>query len=230
MNQPQKFLFETSFETPGDAAESADRKKPALQYSEEDLERARAEGYAAGREAGQREVRQSLEQASSEAVDRVAKELSGLVEALAHAQERQHTLAMRIALAIERKLFPRMVEKHGPAEIEAVVSECLDHLRSEPRIVVRVADQLLDRMKDKVSALAERHGFEGRLVFLAEESLGSGDVRVEWADGGAERDGDWLWRQIDEAVERALDGPAAAGGDATRQPSTDDAAPSPAGA
>ena len=45
----------------------------------------------------------------------------------------------------------------------------------------------------------------GRIVLLADETLGLGDARVEWADGGAERDTGRLMRDIDGALARALD-------------------------
>lgn len=209
MNQPQKFLFDTSFEAPADASAAAVEKRPVPTHTDDDLERARAEGFAAGREAGEREALQSLEHASTQALDRIATQLSALVENWAKAEEQQHQLALQLARTIARKLFPRMTDKHGPAEIEALINECLEHLREEPRVVVRVADRLLDTVKEKASALAARVGFEGRLVFLAEDSLGPGDVLVEWADGGAERQGERLWQQIDAAVDRALSGLAA---------------------
>ena len=51
--------------------------------------------------------------------------------------------------------------------------------------------------------LSAQSGYEGKIVLIAEEALLPGDARVEWADGGAERDSARLWRQIDEIVARA---------------------------
>lgn len=223
VNQPQKFLFETSFDASADAPAAESNQSPAAKHSDADLERARAEGLAAGREAGQREALQSLEHASNQALDGIGAQLRALIEASAEAREAQHRLSIEVAHRIVRTLFPRMMEKHGSAEIDAIIGDCLDHLREEPRVVVRVADRLLDTVKDRVTALAARVGYEGRLVFLAEDSLGPGDVRVEWADGGAERHGEWLWREIDAAVDRALNRSPAAAEAATSDPTTDHA-------
>ena len=52
--------------------------------------------------------------------------------------------------------------------------------------------------------MAAQAGFEGKIVLLAQSDLQAGDVRVEWADGGAERDIGLLWREIDAIVERAV--------------------------
>jgi flagellar assembly protein FliH len=66
---------------------------------------------------------------------------------------------------------------------------------------------LLDPMKQRVDALAEAAGYEGRIVLLVDETIPDGDVRVEWADGGAERDSARLWRDVDAALKRLTDAP-----------------------
>lgn len=228
MNQPQKFLFETSFDASADAPAADSPKSAPAKHTDADLEQARAEAFAAGREAGQREALQSFEHASHQTLERIGTQLGTLTEMSAAAHEGQNRLTIEVAHRIVRKLFPRMIEKHGTAEVDAIISDCLDHLREEPRVVVRVADRLLDTVKDKVNALAARIGFEGRLILLAEDSLAPGDVRVEWADGGAERQAEWLWREIDAAVDRALSRPPGAGEVRTAEPATDTAPPSAA--
>jgi flagellar assembly protein FliH len=47
-------------------------------------------------------------------------------------------------------------------------------------------------------------GFEGRLVVLAEPDIGFGDCRVEWADGGLNRDRARIEAAIAEAVTNYL--------------------------
>ncbi len=107
-------------------------------------------------------------------------------------------------MTVVRKLFPSLAQRHGLDEVEGLVAECLGRLRDEPRVVVRVADELLDPLKAHMDRLSEHSGFEGRVVLLADEGLSDSDVRVEWADGGAERDSGRLWREIDEILARAL--------------------------
>ncbi len=111
-----------------------------------------------------------------------------------------------------RRLFPALTRRHGTKEIEAVIQDSLDRLRDEPRVVVRVADGRLDALKERIDALTAKAGFDGKVVLLADEEIADGDVRVEWADGGAERDSERLWREIEKAVQRALGPRPVAGG------------------
>lgn len=203
-SSPRKFLFEESFETAADRDSTAQAGKRVPKYSAEDLERARAEGFESGRQAGEQEARSNLEQDVAAALDGIERQVPALFQALAETEERRARDSVAAAITVVRKFFPRLARQHGLAEVEALVADCLERLREEPRIVVRVADPLLDPVRERVGQLAERAGFEGKIVFLAEDGFGPGDVRVEWADGGAERDSRHLWHEIDEVIARIM--------------------------
>jgi flagellar assembly protein FliH len=70
--------------------------------------------------------------------------------------------------------------------------------------MIRTADADLDALRESIEGSAARSGFEGKLVFLTDERIASGDLRIEWADGGAERDQAALWAEIDGVIARAL--------------------------
>ncbi len=204
MSMSGKFLFETSFEAEdlGDDAVRPLRKPPPPKFDEADLERARTEGHESGKKIGAEEALRSIEQQISQTVSAVKEKMNGLAQAQAESHERQGREALELALTVVRKIFPRLAKRHGLAEIEAVICDCLERLHDEPRIVIRVADDLLDQVEARIGELAERAGFEGKIVYLAQDGSKPGDVRVEWADGGAERDSERLWREIDQITAR----------------------------
>jgi len=204
MSMSGKFLFDTSFEVEdlNDDAVQKTRKPPPPKFGEEDLERARTEGHACGKEIGTQEAMQSIEQQVSQAVNAVSAQMSGLAQAQTESHERQSREALQVALTVVRKIFPRLAGRHGLDEVESVIRDCLERLRDEPRIVIRVADAVLDQVEARISEVAARAGFEGNIVYLAQDGLNPGDVRVEWADGGAERDSERLWREIDRITAR----------------------------
>ncbi len=232
MNMSKKFLFDNSFESEDpDRFNVAGGKKPAKpKYGEEDLEKARAEGFATGKETGEREARQAIEQQISQTLSAIDTQLAGLSRAQIQAGERQACEAVEAALTVVRKMFPRLADRHGLAEIESIVCDCLERLREEPRIVIRVSDTLLDEVEERVGLLAARAGFDGRIVFLSQEGLQADGVRVEWADGGAERDSDRLWREVDQAIARIIgpmQRPAEAAGPAPGTVPTNETTPEP---
>jgi flagellar assembly protein FliH len=204
----QKFLFDTSF----DGHTAARPKKPVPEavvpeepkFSKEDLEAARAEGVASGHAQGYAEAQSTAEQASLQALTAIERALSTLAECQAEAAAASARDSLTAAMTVVRKLFPAFAKAHALDEIENVVGECLERLRDEPRVVVRVADDLLDSLRERLSPIARAAGFHGKIVLLSDETLQDSAVRVEWADGGAERDPAQTWREIDEMLARSL--------------------------
>jgi flagellar assembly protein FliH len=133
--------------------------------------------------------------------------ISQQVTAIAKATESEAEAAGKsvdLALAIAKKLYPAMAERGGIAEIEAILAQCLTSLKQEPRLVAYVNPAQLDALQARLAELTGASGFEGRVVLIADEKMAESDCRVEWADGGVERDSGQIWRAIEETLTRYL--------------------------
>lgn len=201
MGAISKFMFEQSF----DGASQAPAAKPRKNYTPAEYDAAVAAAREEGHEAGRAEAVGEAEQVAAIALKAAGEQLKALMAA---AQERQEALTQEMAKAVAtmaRKLLPAFARKHGVAEIEGLVAECLGRLHEEPRIVVRVNDEVLDPVRQRLDALGATLGFAGRFVLLAADDIAPGDARVEWADGGVERDTARGWQEIETAVQRFID-------------------------
>ena len=67
---------------------------------------------------------------------------------------------------------------------------------------MRIAEPIYEVAHKRLEEIARLHGFEGRLVVLAEPGMALGDCRIEWADGGLARDRAATEAAIVEAVGR----------------------------
>ncbi|CAA7623114.1 FliH/SctL family protein [Magnetospirillum sp. SS-4] len=212
----KKFMFDLDFSPqasrpkPEETAE-AEREyepepeaPPAPTFTEEDLQVVREAAYEEGLRAGQAEAMASTEHRLSEAIAHVAAALAGLGQAQEEAADANQRVAARVAMAVLKKILPAACERHAFDEVVRTVQECFAHVLDEPRIIVRVEQDLIDPVRDKLESIAGLHGFEGRVVVQADPRLVKGDCRVEWADGGAERDQARLLADIEAAVDRSL--------------------------
>lgn len=209
MTAAEKFMFDTCF----DSTQAMQRRKqmqsakeqeppPPPTFTEEELAAARVEAANAGREQGLQESQQKDNHAAAQALTEISQKLDQMAEQIIATEEQRRHGAITAATEIVRSLFPRLSESHALSEIEAVIKDCLERLHEEARIVIRVADGLLDQLKERLEQLTRSCAFDGKVVLLADEDLAIGSVRVEWADGGAERDTDRNWREIDEILAR----------------------------
>jgi len=204
MTPASKYLFERSFAPDDIAAEEKARiaKATAPTFDEEQLEAAREQARAEGHQAGLAQARTEIEQMVANTLASVAASLTGLIGRYEQDFADVRRDAAEMSLAVARKLAPALIARQPSAEIEALVDECLTDLREEPRVVVRASELVVDALKPRIEEIATRGAFSHRVILLPDDGLQGADCRVEWADGGVERDLETLDRQIGEAVTR----------------------------
>jgi flagellar assembly protein FliH len=212
MSSARKFLFDFSFDAPEPPPDPQIAEAAAAEATREaELAALREAAFAEGRMVGVAEAASRAEAQSAAALERIEANVARLLAAraeLAAAVERQ---AMELLLEMGRRVVPALARRNGLEEIAAMVALCLREAADEPRVVLRVADANFENLRERAGRIGESAGFAGKIVILADEALQAGDCRVEWADGGAERDAQRTWREIDAAMMRALESSAKAG-------------------
>lgn len=204
MNARPRYLFDDDFGAPSVLAEP-DEPTVAIADHVAEVRRADEAAFARGVVEGRR-------QAEADETARLAGAMQRLSLLFAEAQSEFTRIAQAaehhaagLALTMARKLAGTLVQKYPVAEIEAVARSVFGHLRAVPHVVVRVEAGLVEAAKPKIDRIAAESGFAGAVMVLGEPDMRLGDVRIEWADGGASRDGEALERVLDEVVRRYLD-------------------------
>jgi flagellar assembly protein FliH len=200
MVKPVKFTFDTPFDAPAPSVEP--EAPPPPTFTLEELEAARAEAHAAGIEAGEARARAALEAAIEASLASIGRALGDLMARQAGMLIEIRADAAVLAHAIASKLAPTLMAKVPLVEVETMLDACLGDLADEPRIVVRLADQLVDALKPRIDGIAATAAYPGQVVLLGDPSIEVGDARVEWAHGGAERNTRTLASAIEAAVTR----------------------------
>lgn len=193
MELAEKFLFETTFDKADGVADPVSKGTAEID-----------EAYRRGYQTGSAETRKTIEQEVANAETAIAERLSNLDELRDGFHQQTVGRAVKVALGLTAKIMPALALREGFGEIETLIEECLHRLMVEPRVVFRVPDQHLDLLQDKLADLSKKTGYQGQTVLIADADLGPSDCRIEWADGGTERDLSALWREIEETVMRAL--------------------------
>lgn len=198
-----KFLFTRSFDSdPASLAAEAMRNAPTpmTTMTVAEFEGAKAESYAAGVRAGRAESAEDQNAMLVQTVQQVVQALQQVVASTSSKQARTAETVVQAVRVITQKALPAYFEQHGFAEIEKLVTETLQQLKGEPRLVIRVADQHLDRCITSFNGVAAQAAYEGKLVIMADNSLGHSGCRIEWADGGLERLENNLWTSLEQAL------------------------------
>jgi flagellar assembly protein FliH len=214
----RKFLFDNDFgEAPQNKASAPAKGAPAASavpaappppmFTEAEMQGAcdiaRRKGEEAGMTRGRNEAVAAFDKQVAATLSTIAQQTADIARGIA-AEAQAAGKSVDLALAIVRKLHPALVERQGMAEIESVLSQCLESLKQEPRLVAYVHSARLDALQERLTQLSASSGFEGRVVLIGDDAMGESDCRVEWADGGVEREAGRIWRAVEEALARYI--------------------------
>lgn len=194
----RKFLFERSFD---DELAMGEQAPPV--FSLEQLEAAKQEAFDNGQKAGKKAMIEDQQQHMNALLSQVDKKLDHLLETGGKQWEKQLAHLQEVGLTIARKIMPAYAERHGLEEIETIISQVVAEMGREPRLVVRVAESQFDAVSAKINEISAQRAYAGKVIVLSEPELGPADCRVEWADGGIDRDIKTLWQEIDRIMEHA---------------------------
>lgn len=195
MNAPTKFLFDVDF------AGGTDRK-PGMSLAEhaKKLAEVEAAAHRCGYAEAQADAKVESDRRMAGALERIADGIGAAAKTLSAVEARLEGEAVEVAVAVARKLAPALIAREPFDEIAALASDCFRQLVTAPHIVVRINDALYAAAREKLEDIVRARGFEGRLVVLAEPEIAPADCRIEWADGGVNRDSAAAGAAIDAAV------------------------------
>lgn len=196
----KKFLFDKhDFDK-----ERAEVEKPA--FTEEQLILAKMQAHSQGKTEGLKEARQAQEEQILKCLQQIGARCEALVAAEDRRDLEQMVSATRLAMRVAHKLLPQFAQRFSLHEIERVILQAIETRRDEPRIAIIVPGVHLEPLREKIDALALEKGYAGKIILIADDNLAGTDVRVEWADGGAERLYERLFSQVEAEFAKAIAG------------------------
>lgn len=178
-----KFLFETEF---GEPSEAAARVKPA--FTADDLAAARAAAHAEGVQEGRRQALAEAAAGTDQSVAQLLEQVRALTGNLAKERDLLAAEAMELARVCAELLADTLISHQPQAELLALFEECIGHLSGAPHLAVRVPATNVEDLRAVLTRIAETKGYDGRIIVLSEADMAPGDCRIEWADGGIARD------------------------------------------
>jgi len=200
MAAPAKYMFDMDFSAPDRM-----RERPATPAEiAQKIAAAESRAYRDGFDAAQREAKAESDRRSALALEEIGINIKAIAQRFSGIETRMETEAVDVAVAVARKLCSTLIAAQPLGEITGLVKDCFSHLVSTPHLVVRINESLYEAAHERIERMAKQSGFEGRLVILAEPEIGTGDCRIEWADGGVVLERAAIETKIDELVGRYI--------------------------
>lgn len=194
MTQPAKFNFGKEFGEKGPNSAKAIEQEVANLRAE--VPQAEARGFEAGRNAANTQLNQTLTMLANSA--------KALLDVLEQERAAMKEEAIQLSLLTARTLAGHVLDRAPAEAVREFAAACVDSLRKCPHIVFRVHPDIVEGVEAELKKLSFERGLEGRLIVLGDPDKMQGDCKIEWADGGFERNRAHVEREIADAVARYL--------------------------
>jgi len=215
MSAAEKFMFDLTFDNEveetlepekTDEITTVDEEPEIIvpTFSKEEVETARQKGYETGKEEGLAATMEVLTQQINETLLKIDEKLLAAFQKQDSFNQDLSRAAHSLAIGVCKKMMPAMAEQYSFAEVERVIEEALAIAIEEPRITLSVHVDLVEAVEVRLSELAKKKEFEGRVFVKADETMESSDCRVDWVNGGSERNTTELWANITSILDRNI--------------------------
>lgn len=192
-----RFTFDTVFD---DLGGSWTAPKAKTSYTPDEVEAIKAEAYREG----ERSVTALAEAQAAQALQAIAAACRDALGALARVAHDHRTGSTELALAAGRKIADAALEKFPEAPVAAALASLAREVEAAPRLTVKVASGLTERIQATLSETAQAIGFAGAIKVSDDPALSPAAFVLEWGEGRAAFDPQAAAERIAAALETAL--------------------------
>jgi flagellar assembly protein FliH len=193
---PRPFTFDTVF----DGGRVISPPKPKRHFTAEEIEAARAAGYAEG----ERSAVAQAETGAARALGDIAGAVRSALGYLAEAAHLHRTDSARLALACARKIADAALDRFPEQPAAEALAALGRELDAQPRLIVRAAPAEAERMETALRRMAESLGLSSQVVVKTDPTLPRAAFVFDWGDGRAAFDPDAAAARVAATLETAL--------------------------
>jgi flagellar assembly protein FliH len=195
MTGARKFAFDTEFAPDGAILSQAPKR-----LGPEEVEAECAAAY----ERGKQDAVAQAERQTAAAAEALAKTAAMLLTRLDGESRAMREEAARVALAAARKIADAALEAFGEERAARAIEAVMDTLRHQPRLVVRLAPDMADKLAPLITELCDKHAYAGAVLVRPEPKLRAGDITIDWSDGVVSMSAEDTAQRINDLIESAL--------------------------
>jgi flagellar assembly protein FliH len=194
----QKFSFDTEFNAEGGIAYAPQPVKRV--YVPAEVEQIRAQAFAEGERSAMVRAEEAVAAALAQVADASRTGLGRMAE-LAH---EHRTACAELALATAKVIAGAALAALPEAPATAALETLAREIESTPRLIVRAAPDLVERLQAALEAAAQASGFGGQIVVKADPAIAPAAFVFDWGDGRASFDPAQAAARVADALRAAL--------------------------
>lgn len=197
MAAPQKFMFDKSFDDSIDVIDPLVELKARF---EEKIKKAKAEAFAEGQAAGEKEALKNIANKTKEALENIAAQEQQIQKIYELEIQKLEAKSIEFGIAAGTSLASDLIRREPMPLIEKFFKEAFEIVRGVPQLTARINPTLAPATIEASKLWMSETGYSGELQFIEDPKLKDIDVAITWKDGGVSQSVDELMNSIKKAL------------------------------
>lgn len=109
--------------------------------------------------------------------------------------------SLRFAAQAVRKILPTLEKERAEAEVKTFLADNFANFAMQDSLSFAFNPDTVPLVASALGRLAEQNDFEGKIAVHKDKSLGPSDCRVEWKNGGVERNASKMLNKVEALIE-----------------------------
>jgi flagellar biosynthesis/type III secretory pathway protein FliH len=179
-------------------------------FSEEELMKAREEGYVSGRESGLTEGKSVFLEATQQlknAISNLDKQIEAVFNAQQQSWQNAEKRILELSSLIARKVAGDTLKHDLTGHLNSVVKPLLQMIVTEPVINISLHSSLAGLMSENIRTMGEELKYSGKINIVTDDKLPVTDCAIRWEQGGADVSTSDLWEKIQNTLGTKIEAP-----------------------
>lgn len=172
-----------------------------ITYSEEEVAAKEKLAEERGYELGFKTAQESFEAQNSRLLEEINNRLLMLAANVGSKECELENQALEIARTAIGKLVPVIEKENAVALVNDFLAKNFKNFKDEAKLAFYFNPEIIPQVQENIARLANIHDFEGKIALHKDASLAVSDCRIEWENGGVERNGAKMLEKIDNILD-----------------------------
>lgn len=151
-------------------------------------------------ERGFKTAQESIESTMVSLLENINNRLITLLADTTQAEENAEQGAFTLACTIVEKLIPTLTEENAVEIVKNFISDNFNNFKNEAKLSFYIHPDIISYAQETIAKLANSYDFEGKIALHKDASIGKADCRIEWENGGVERNSANLSEKIEDLL------------------------------
>lgn len=123
----------------------------------------------------------------SKAMDEINQRLMTMIANSSNLSCELEKQSVELAQAIIEKLVPGLNKDNSVEIVKQFISDNFNNFKNEAKLSFYIHPDIISYVQETIAKLANSYDFEGKISLHKDAKLGIADCRIEWENGGVER-------------------------------------------